>query len=168
MGTSVDPTVEMELYVRELQQLLGAVCRRIEGLDAAQMNYRPQLPESNSLYAIATHVLGNSEAWVLGIICGQAVGRDRAAEFQTSGEDGRALIARAQSMAETFGAALRALPPGVLDEKRTPRPPLLGIGPGEELTVREGLMRVLLHGRLHIGHMELTRDMALNAKSGAA
>ncbi len=162
MGDSIGG--EIDLYIRELQQLLGAVCRRIDGLHPAQLNYRPPLPQANSLWAIATHVLGNSEAWVLGIGCGRPVGRDRDAEFAATGEDGSALTARAQALGDAFARALRALPANALDETRTPRPPLLGIGPSDDLTVREALLRVLLHGRLHIGHMELTCDLARQAR----
>jgi hypothetical protein len=42
-------------------------------------------------------------------------------------------------------------------------PPLLGTGPGDELTVREALMRVLVHGLMHVGQMQITRDLAVAA-----
>lgn len=156
-------TTEMELYIRELQRLLDRLCRCLEGLGEAELNWRPPAPEANSLYVIATHVLGNAEAWVLGIICGQSVHRDRDAEFCASGADARALTTRAGRLSKEFARALRPLPPSALDERRQPAPPLLGTGPAGSVTVREGLMRVLVHALMHIGHMQVTRDLAIAA-----
>ncbi len=157
-------SAETDLYVRSLLEMLGAVGRRLDGLTPSDLNYRSPLPDANTLYAIATHVFGNTEAWVLGIVCGLPAVRDRNAEFRAAGDDVGALIERGRSLSEAIGKALGALPSGLMDERRKPRPPLLGIGPGDELSVREALMRVLLHGRQHVGHMELTRDLAVAAR----
>jgi hypothetical protein len=154
---------EIDVYLRQLQRVLDRVCRCLEGLGEAELNWRPPAPETNSLYVIATHVMGNAEAWVLGIICGQPVHRDRDAEFRATGADSLALTSRARRLSDEFASALRGLPPSALDEKRQPRPPLLGIGPADELTVREALMRVLVHALMHIGQMQITRDLAIAA-----
>jgi hypothetical protein len=154
---------EMDLYISELQRLLDRVCRCLDGLSEPELNWRPLAPDANSLYVIATHVLGNAQAWVLGIICDQAVHRDRDAEFRASGSDARELVARARRLSEDSARALEALPPGALKDTRRPMPPLLGTGPGDELTVREALMRVLVHGLMHVGQMQITRDLAVAA-----
>ncbi len=156
-------TDEMEIYIRELQRLLARLCVCLEGLEEEELNWRPPAPDTNSLYVIATHILGNAEAWVLGIICGQRVHRDRDAEFQARGADAAALTERARRLAEEFARALRFLPTSALDEKRRPAPPLLGIGPADELTVREALMRVVVHALMHVGQMQITRDLAVAA-----
>lgn len=153
-------STELETYRRELTLVLGRVCRLLDGLTASELNWRPPAPEANSLYVIATHVLGNAEAWVLGIICGQHVHRDRDAEFRASGTDPRPLIERTQRLSEEMSRALQALPPSALEETRRPAPPLLGIGPAEDLTVRQALMRVLVHALMHVGQMQITRDLA--------
>ena len=158
---------ELEIYITELQRLLDRVGRALDGLGEADLNWRPPAPDSNSLYVIATHVLGNAEAWVLGIVCGQPVQRDRDAEFRARGAVTGALTGRARGLSDEFARALRALPAGALEEKRRPAPPLLGIGPADELTVREALMRVLVHGLMHVGHMQVTRDLAIAARERA-
>ncbi len=154
---------EIELYLTELQRLLARLGRCLDGLGEAELNWRPPAVDTNSVYVIATHILGNAEAWVLGTICGQAVHRDRDAEFRVSSPDPESLISRASRLSEDFATALRNVPPTALDEKRQPAPPLLGIGPADELTVREALMRVLVHGLMHVGQMEITRDLAIAA-----
>ena len=152
---------ETELYASELQRVLDRLCRCLDGLGKEELNWRPPSPDTNSLFTIATHILGNAEAWVLGIICGQPVHRDRDAEFRASGAGPLALTDRARRLSEEFARALGALPPSSLDETRRPEPPLLGIGPADEMTVREALMRVLVHALMHIGQMQITRDLAL-------
>ena len=154
---------ELEVYIRELQRLLERLCRCLDGLGEAEFNWRPPAPDANSLCVIATHVLGNAEAWVLGIICGQPVRRDRDAEFQARGASPKALVGRAKRLSEEFAAALRALPDAALEERRRPARPLVGTGPTDELTVRDALMRVLVHGLLHVGQMQITRDLAIAA-----
>lgn len=154
---------EIDVYIRQLQRLLERVCQCVEGVEEAELNWRPPAPDANSLYVIATHILGNAEAWVLGIVCGEPVGRDRDAEFRASGSDPSGLISRARDLSDEFGRALRALPPSALDERREPAPPLLGIGPPDGLSVREALMRVLVHALMHVGQMQITRDLAIAA-----
>ncbi len=153
----------MEVYIAELQRLLNRLGRCLDGLGEAELNWRPPAPDANSLYVIATHVLGNAEAWVLGIICGQPVHRDRDAEFRARGADASVLTSRACHLSEAFAEALHSLPASALEEMRRPAPPLLGIGPAEELTVREALMRVLVHLLMHVGQMQITHDLAVAA-----
>ncbi|MCH8949681.1 MAG: DUF664 domain-containing protein, partial [Chloroflexi bacterium] len=64
---------EISLYAAELHRLLDKIAASVEGLEEAQLNWRPPLPGANSRYVLVTHVLGNLEAWVLGIACGQAI-----------------------------------------------------------------------------------------------
>ncbi len=154
---------EIELYSTELQRVLDRVCRCLEGLSEAELNWHPPASDTNSLHVIASHILGNAEAWVMGIICGQAVHRERDAEFRASGPNSEALASRGRRLSEEFTRALKALPPSALDEVRRPAPPLVGIGPTDELTVREALMRVLVHALMHIGQMQITRDLAIAA-----
>ena len=72
-------------YLTEIQRLLDRLCGAIAGLTGEQLNWKPPFPDGNSVFVIATHTLGNVEAWVLGIACDAAIDRDRAAEFRSSG-----------------------------------------------------------------------------------
>lgn len=154
-------TGELALYEAQLKHLLDRLCVAIEGLDGVQLNWRPPAPDANSVYVIAAHVLGNAEAWVLGIACGQPIERDRPAEFAAAGTDAAPLIARARDLARRFEEALGALPPQALDEVRQPSPTLWGEGTPRPVTVREALMEVIEHAAIHIGQIHITRDLAL-------
>jgi len=64
----------------------------LEGLDSVGLNWRPPAPQANSLYVLATHTLANAQQNILGVLCGQAVERDREAEFAVAGSTASALI----------------------------------------------------------------------------
>ena len=153
-------SAEISLYAAELHRLLDKIVASVEGLEEAQLNWRPPLRDANSRYVLVAHVLGNLEAWVLGIACGQAIDRDRPAEFASSGPDAGALVERARALGHRFDEALAALPEDALDEQREPSKPLWGEGAPEPRTVREALMETIEHAAVHIGHIHLTRDMA--------
>ncbi len=153
-------TGELPLYGSELRQLLDRLCATVEGLDEAQLNWRPPTSDSNSVYVIGAHILGNLEAWVLGIACEQPIERDRPAEFRAAGPDAAPLIARAGDLARRFEDALGALAPAALDDVREPSASLRGVGPAEPLTVRGALMVTIQHAATHLGQLDITRDWA--------
>ena len=159
-------TSEIGLYAKKLTNLLEALADAIEGLDEAQLNWQPAVPESNSIYVIASHILGNLEAWALGIACEQAVERDRAAEFRAAGPNAEPLVAQSRELSRRIDEALSALAASDLDVVREPSAALRGVGTPEPLTVREALMVTFEHGTKHLGHLDITRDLALASSKG--
>ena len=156
---------ELDLYLAELHQLLDRLCQSVDGLSEAQLNWKPPAPEANSIYVIATHVLGNAEAWVLGIACGQPIERDRPAEFRAAGPDATPIVARARDLTRRIEKALAALDETKVGELREAPAQLFGAGQPRSVTVREALMHVVEHASIHLGQIDITRDLALaNAK----
>ena len=155
-------TGELAVYRTELKDLLDRLSASVEGLDEEQLNWRPPTSDSNSVYVIAAHILGNLEAWVLGIACEQPIERDRPAEFRAAGPDAAALIALAAKLARRFDETLGALAPAALDEVREPPASLTsrGVGPAEPLTARGALMLTVQHAATHLGQLDITRDWA--------
>ena len=151
---------QLSLYLTELQRQLDKLCEAIEGLSPEQLNWRPPVENSNSCFVIATHTLGNVRGWVLGICCGQPIDRDRAAEFASSGADAAPLIERARALGREIEAAFATLPVESLDELREARQNLWGAGTTRPVTGREAILHALKHAANHIGHMEITRDLA--------
>ncbi len=160
MATEAKVSNELALYAAELRRLLDGLIESIAGLDQAQLNWRPPTPDSNSCYVIATHVLGNLEAWVLGIACGQPIERDRPAEFAAAGPNTRPLANRACELAGEFERALGELRVEALDEQRQPPKTLWGVGTPEPRSTREALMETIEHAAVHIGQIQITRDLA--------
>jgi uncharacterized damage-inducible protein DinB len=152
---------EIETLSRQIRSLLGRVCDCLKGLSETQLNWRPPVAGANSAYVITAHTLANARAWVLGIACGQPVERDRPAEFRASGHDPAGLLASAERLSQEIGAALAALTPSDLDRRLVPSPMLWGEGEPWEISVREALFHVVEHASLHLGQLQMTRDLAL-------
>ncbi len=125
----------------------------LDGLDATEINWRP-LPDANSLLVLATHITGNIEETVLGLICGQSRPRDREAEFQVTAPDSAALRLRWAALQADIRPCLVALSPSDLLRPRLH--PRRG-----QLTAMEILLVVARHAAEHLAHAELTRDLLL-------
>jgi DinB family protein len=154
---------EIETYARELGWILDQVSSALGGLTAAQLDWRPSTGAANSLYAIASHVVGSTRVYALGFGCGRPVARDRAAEFAAAGADPGELVATIRQLARELDAALAALPPAELDMRIVPAQELWGTGQPREISRRDALVESIRHGALHLGELRLTRDLAVRS-----
>ena len=152
---------ELALYWRKIAGSLERLLDTLDGLDEGQLNWRPPAPNANSLYALATHTMGNVEENLLGVLAGQPVERDRDGEFQASGTTTDLLRERWATLRARIPEALANLPPGALDRQDYPHP-RRGIISG-----REALLIVARHAAEHAGQAELTRDLLLARYSGS-
>jgi uncharacterized damage-inducible protein DinB len=152
---------EIESYSRQIRSILERVCACLDGLSEAQLNRRPPVDGANSVYVIAAHTLGNARAWVLGIACGRPLERDRPAEFRASGRDAAELTAQARRLLDEIEAALAGLSPSALDRRLLPPQSLWGEGVPQEISVREAILHVVEHASIHLGQLQITRDLAL-------
>ena len=151
---------EIETYSRWIRSLLKRVPACLEGLSEAQMNWRPPIEGANSAYVIAAHTVGNARAWVLGIACGQEMGRDRPAEFRAAGSYAQ-LAEETQELLREIEAALTALDASALDRRVVPSQELWGDEEVREISVRQALLTVVEHASIHLGELHVTRDLAL-------
>ena len=152
---------EIESLSRQIRSILERACACLDGLSEAQLNWRPPIDGANSVYVIATHTLGNARAFVLGIACGQPLERDRPAEFRASGRDAAELTAHARRLSDDIEAALAGLSPSELDRRLLPPQSLWGEGEAQEISVREAILHVVEHASIHLGQLQITRDLAL-------
>jgi uncharacterized damage-inducible protein DinB len=152
---------EIESYSRLLQLIVKRLYTSLEGLSEAQLNWRPPTDGANSAYVIAAHTLGNARAWVLGIACGRPIERDRPAEFRASGHDATELTAQGRQLSDDMVEALTSLSPADLERRLVPPRSLWGEGEPWEISVREALLHVVEHASLHVGQLQITRDLAL-------
>jgi DinB superfamily len=143
---------EIESFQRFTFGTIDDLVGSLEGLTAAELNWRPTAPGTNSLYAIATHVLGNAEENVLHTVCGLAVVRSRAAELAASGTTWEPVREQWRDLRERIEAALARLPAGDLDRER-PHPRR------GALTGHEVLLVVARHAAEHWGEAQLTKSL---------
>jgi DinB superfamily len=149
-------STEVVSFQRFIFGTIDRLVQSLEGLNEAELNWRPAAPDTNSLYTIAVHVLGNAEENVLQTVCGVAVRRSRAAELAATGTTWEPVRDGWRDLRARMETALAALAPGDLDRERTH--PRRGT-----LTGREALLAVARHAAEHWGEAQLTRSL-LNAQ----
>jgi hypothetical protein len=144
---------EIASFHRFITSSLDRLVTLVGELDEAGLNWRPPAPNANSLFALATHTLGNAEENILQTLCGRPGRRRREDEFAARG-DSAAVAERWRALRADLTAAMAALTPTDLDRERAH--PRRGA-----LTGREVLLVVARHAAEHLGQAELTRDLLL-------
>lgn len=154
---------ELEACIQSIRTRFEQMAEIVEGMSAAQLNAQPPIAGANSAWVLAVHTAGNARAWIHGIACGSPVRRDRPAEFTSTGDDAQRLAADLRRTAQEIDEALSALDPARLDVRRVPSKELWGEGEPREISVRAAILQVIEHASLHLGHLQMTRDLAARA-----
>ena len=150
---------EVEGYIDLLRELRAGFLEAALSFPPDALNWRPPIPETNSIYVLATHVLGAEAWWIHEIIGGQDVRRNRPAEFVAEGADLGWLPERMRQVAERSEAVLRGLTEADLRSARTYRE--------RSVTAQWGILHIIDHYSRHLGHLELTRQL-WDTQSGEA
>ncbi len=156
-------TNEMIAYDASIRDRITRIRALVETMTPAQANWRPPFGETNSVWALAEHALGNARAWIIGIAAGNEIGRDRPGEFTSAGEHVASLVSKIDRMAADVTQALSGIEPARLDVRLLPAQELWGEGQPHDISVRDAIVQVIEHLSLHLGHMQMTRDVAISA-----
>lgn len=146
-----DPVVG--IYWRYIDSSIGRLVQVAQTVDAVGLIWQPPAPETNSIYALAMHTLGNAEENILETLCGRSVQRQRDQEFAPTGTAAN-VQERWDTLRVLLIAALAGLQPGELERSR--HHPRRGT-----ITGLEVLLVVARHAAEHLGQAELTRDLWL-------
>ena len=139
-------------YAERLQFLHAAIEQIINGLPQAALDWTPG-PEMNSIHVLAVHVAGSERYWIGDIAGNDPSDRDRDAEFRSGGLDTHALIDLLDRTLAHSRAVLEGLELADLEELRvSPRN-------GRQVTIAWCLAHALEHTALHLGHMEITKQL---------
>jgi hypothetical protein len=149
---------EVESFQDFIFNTIDSIVGALDGLTSEELNWRPAAPATNSLYAIATHVLGNAEENLLATLCGQPHGRSYATEFSAAAPVPDAVRKRWADLRERIAKHLTSLTREDLDGAR--QHPRRGI-----ITGRDVLIVVARHTAEHWGEAQLTRSL-LKARTG--
>lgn len=147
------------LIATQLELLAGDVLRELEGLPEDVLNQTVDVPEANSLFAIATHMMASGENWTLVVVGGRDIARDRDAEFVATGTFAD-LQARYDAWMRGMHEVLDEYPDSELG-RETSLPAYradLGV---EMMTVELGLIHVIDHTAVHLGHIQVTKQFLL-------
>ncbi len=139
-------------YFDHLQRLHAELEQVLDGLPQAALDWMPG-EGMNSLAVLAVHVAGAERFWIGDVIAGESSRRDREAEFRTQGLD-------AGLIKERLSASL-AYSRGVLEGLRVSDLQAMRASPrdGRQFSIGWSLAHILEHTALHLGHMQVTRQV---------
>jgi uncharacterized damage-inducible protein DinB len=152
---------ELDNYLQRIEDLRGQVRALITDLPAEALNWRPtegvEDHATNSLAVLAAHVAGAEHFWIAEVIGGRPHTRDRDAEFKLEVANSAELIRRFDTVeAETRGV-FSTLTATHLDGTREVE--------SRTVAVRWGILHVIDHTSLHLGHMQVTYQLWNEGKS---
>jgi len=139
-------------YLDRLEVLHGHIAKALEGLPPEALDWSPG-PEMNSLAVLVTHLTWAERYWIGDVALGDPSDRDREAEFRVHGLDAAALTRRLESTLAYARQALDRLSLEDLEkERRSPRD-------GQPFSVGWAILHALEHTGIHLGHIQLTRQL---------
>jgi uncharacterized damage-inducible protein DinB len=153
---------ELATYLQMIEDLRGQVRDLISGLPAEALNWRPlegvDEHATNSLAVLVTHVAGAEHFWIGEVVGGYALTRDRNAEFIARASDASELVHRLEQVGAETREVFSALTEADLEGTREAR--------GRTIPVRWGILHVIDHTALHLGHMQLTYQLWQGGQTG--
>lgn len=123
---------EIETYLPGIVRPIESILAGLDGLSVEQLNWRPGVPDANSAWVVATHIVSSVEEALLHYIGGAEVARNREAEFAsriTDISDVDRLKSRWDAIADALPAALGSVTSA--DLARTRSHPFFGDVPGQ-------------------------------------
>ena len=151
---------EVQTYIERLRALRGKTLEALEGEGARELNWKPTKKDTNSLFVLATHLVGSERHWIQRVVGGRALERDRDAEFRARGTEATNFRTTFDDNARASEEILARLSDADLNAIRETS----NYG---AVSVRWCIVHLIEHFSEHVGHMQLTRQMwGEKAKSG--
>lgn len=141
-----------EDVLERLEFLHAEIERAIGGLSVAALDWMPA-PGANAIGALVVHLTGAERYWIGTVIGGAPSDRDRESEFFVSGVTAAELGQRLAATVPFEREALGGL--GGADLTRLCRVPR----DGRTVTIGWALTHVVEHTAVHVGHIQLTRQL---------
>ncbi len=139
-------------YLDNLNELHAEILRTISDLPQEALDWSP-FSGGNSCGVIIAHIAGAEKYWVGDVVAGAPSGRDREAEFRVRNLIVAELEAHLQESLAYVGDVLENLDLGDLETSRiSPRN-------DKEVTVAWALNHALKHTAIHLGHVQITRQL---------
>lgn len=144
-------TIYDDLYDRFLE-LHSDIAKAVDGIPVEALDWSPG-SDINSIAVLVVHTAAAERFWIGAVVLGEPSNRVRGEEFQTRGktaDDLKQGVADADNYAR---AALARLGVSDLDAVRiSPRN-------GQSFSIGWCLFHVLEHTALHLGHIQITRQL---------
>jgi hypothetical protein len=143
-------------YIDRLAALHQGVLAAIESLSTEALDWIPlasPINEMNSINVLVTHLTGAERYWIGDVALGEISGRIREAEFRVRGKSTMDLAVLINTATEYAQSAVTKLSLEDLTVERT------SSRDGRVFTVGWALMHALEHTALHLGHIQVTRQL---------
>ena len=143
-------------YEQLLSGLRGEVIAILREFPADLLNQRPlhdESHETNSLAVLSSHIAGAEYEWIGQVVGGLPQTRHRPDEFVATAANAAPLIAALERSGATTREVLANLSAAALEEERERG--------GRQFGVRWCILHAIEHTALHLGHIQLTRQLLL-------
>ena len=152
---------ELDNYLNRLDDLHGQVSNLLADLPVEALNWRPIEDKddhiTNSLAVLATHLAGAEHFWIAEVIGGRPATRDRDAEFVTVATSTAELLQLLEKVSLETREVLSTLSESDLNGTRQIK--------DRTVSVRWGILHVIDHTSLHLGHMQMTYQLWTGGKA---
>lgn len=126
--------------------------KALDGLPPEALDWVPGT-DMNSISVLVYHLTGAERYWIGDVALGESSDRDRSAEFKVHGVGMDALHQRLDDTLKYVYSALENLTLNDLESDRT------SSRDGRTFTVAWTLLHALEHSNLHLGHVQLIRQL---------
>jgi len=141
-----------EGYLNLLQACHNEIRAALKGLPLAALDWVPGA-EMNSISVLVFHLTGSERYWIGDVAMQETSDRDRDAEFKVSELSAEFLEKR---LTDSMGFASSRLETLTLQDLEAQR---VSARNGKTFTVAWSLMHALEHSTLHLGQIQLTRQL---------
>ena len=139
-------------YLDLLQDCHNGILEALEGLSQDGLDWIPG-QDMNSIGVLLAHITGSVRYWIGDIAAQEPSNRDRAAEFRVRGLEADVFRKR---LADNLEYARNVLEKMSLEDLESSR---VSPGNGREYTVAWALIHALEHAALHLGQIQITRQL---------
>lgn len=154
-GAGPEHRSEVTAMVRELTWILDQVIVCLDDLTDAELGWRPPIADANDARTIASHILGSTASYALGLGLGHRVIRDRFAEFHPARADRVTLVGDLRVLSRDLWLATAR----THDLDAAVTVPDGWVGAAATGTRRDALLEAIRHASIHLGELRLVRDL---------
>jgi len=139
-------------YLKQLENWHNEIKQALLEMDEAGLDWNPG-EGMNSITVLVAHTAGAERYWFGDVAAGESTRRDRPAEFQARELGKDALI---RKLDDGLHYAEQTLSRFTLDDLQRER---LVPHSGARVSVAEALRHIIAHTALHLGHIQVTRQL---------
>jgi uncharacterized damage-inducible protein DinB len=152
---------ELENYLQRIEDLRRQVGELITDVPPEALDWRPIEKDdehaTNSLAVLTAHIAGSEHFWIGEVVGRYPPTRDRDGEFATETTDASDLLRLLEEAGAETREVLSALSQADLDGTREAQ--------GRTVPVRWGILHIIDHTALHLGHMQITYQLWMGGQS---